>query len=448
MLRKTLTILIGTALSLSLNARPSAAQTVEKNVSARGELQAWRAVETMTPAGRVGVGEPYTAEEMKIASMQSELDGHVVDHAAKDAMEKVAVGTCHPRLVSFATISAAVSSVPAGATIQVCPGTYAEQVTITKPLTLEGMTVGIANQVVITVPSAGLVQNAVSMFGESVAAQVLVEAGPVNITNIAVDGTGGDMSCVSWLAGIFYGTGSSGTVNQVRASGQIDSTCGVGIWAENANTSSESVTVRNSTVYNVDSAGIFAGSGATPTLSADIRNNVVSTSSAVAAIDSDSVNGEVNGNDVSNSVFGVYDLSSINVQANRIIGATTGIYMANGGTASGNKVSGSSQGVLLGASGATLSNNVIMSSTTAAVELGCFSATLSGNLINDAPVGFDAAPTTVAPGSNTFANTATTITNGCATAAVAARTARFTAIRSNSSEQWHTPATPFGTRTK
>jgi hypothetical protein len=328
----------------------------------------------------------------------------------------------------------------------VCPGTYAEQVVITVPLTLQGVTFGTTNQVLITVPVAGLVPNAVSMFGESVAAQVLVEgplSGPVNIRNIAVDGTGGNMSCTAnvWLAGIYYGSGTSGTVNRVRASGQINGTCGVGIWAENANTSGELVTVQNSTVYNVDSAGIFAGSGATPTLTANLNKNVVNASAAVAAIDSDSVQGQVTENNVSNSVFGVYDVSNINVQENTIIGATTaGIYMANGGTASGNAVSGSGEGVLLGASGATLKYNVIMSSTTAGVELGCFSATVSNNQINDAPVGVDAAPTTVALGSNTFSNTATTFTNSCGFAALAAKTAR--------AQQWHTPGTPFGTRTK
>ena len=364
----------------------------------------------------------------------------------------VQVGNCLTGPQNFSTISAAVSSVPPGSTVEVCPGTYAEQVPITKALTLVGVTSGTANRVLITVPSSGPVQNAVSMFGEPVAAQVLVEEagpGPVNITNITVDGTGGDTSCTVWLAGIFYGSGSSGTVNRVRASNQIDSTCGVGIWAENANTPGETVTVQNSTVYNADSAGIFGGSGTMPTLTFKVENNVVSTSAAVAAIDSDSVNGDVNANDVSNAVFGVYDLSKINVQTNTIIGTTYGIFLGNGGTASGNKVSASSQGVLLGASGAMLSNNVIMSSTTAGVELGCFSATVNGNLINDAPVGVDAAPTTVALGTNTFANTATTFTNGCAAAAaLAAPTAELTAIGSNSSEQWHTPATPFGTRRK
>ncbi|HEX8837269.1 MAG TPA: hypothetical protein VF748_10065, partial [Candidatus Acidoferrum sp.] len=182
MLRKTLTMLISAAFALSLEAAPgnsptartlSAPEIVEKNVAARGGLQAWRAVETMTLAGKMGAGgnqratlsvpipggrkgqtnlqgvrerpaeevqlpfvmdlarphkarvelkfngqtgvqvydgsngwklrpflnrlvvAPYTAEEMKITSVQSELDGPMVDCAAKgtrielDGMEKV-----------------------------------------------------------------------------------------------------------------------------------------------------------------------------------------------------------------------------------------------------------------------------------------------------------------------------------------------------------------------
>jgi hypothetical protein len=284
------------------------------------------------------------------------------------------------------------------------------------------------------------------MFGESVAAQILVlGAGPVNISNIAIDGTGGDMGCLSWLAGIFYGSGSFGTVSQVRASGQIDSTCGVGIWAENSTSSMESVVIRDSSVYNVDSAGIFAGSGATPSLSVAIANNVVNANAGVAGIDADSVTGAVVGNVLSAaSPFGVFNLSGTTVGTNTIIGATTGIFLGNGGTASSNNVSGSNIGVLLGASSATVSNNRIMSSATAGVELGCFTASVSGNYINDAPIGVDSAVAVL--GSNTFANTSVTVSNGCALAA-AAFSASTTARRTDVSG-WHTPATPFGTRMK
>jgi hypothetical protein len=145
-------------------ANPSAAEVITKNVAARGGLEAWRAVKTMSLSGRTGAGgnqratlqlptqgqatvvtrntdqaplpsrrveevylpflmelarprkmrfelqfagqtalqvydgvngwklrpylnrlevEPYTADEMKAASMQSELDGALVDYAAK-----------------------------------------------------------------------------------------------------------------------------------------------------------------------------------------------------------------------------------------------------------------------------------------------------------------------------------------------------------------------------
>ena len=360
----------------------------------------------------------------------------------------VQVGGCKSGLANYPTISAAITGAPSGSTIDVCPGTYAEQVTITKSLNLTGVASGTADQALITVPSTGLVQNATSFFGEPVAAQVLVLGpGSVNITNLAVDGTGGDMACSSWLAGIFYASGSSGTVNHVRASNQIDTTCGVGIWAENGGTSSQSVTVRNSSVYNVDSAGIFAGSGATPTLSITLSNDVVSASSAVADIDVDSVNGTVSANNISNSSFGVFDISSgVSVTSNTIMGSTTGIFLGNGGTAASNQVSGGSEGILLGASGATINNNTIVSNTAAGVELGCFAASVSGNSINDAPVGLDAIPASATIGTNNLFNTTTTITGGCAAAAVASP--RALAMRANVREQWHTPATPFGTRTK
>jgi hypothetical protein len=177
-----LTVLIATAFALSVKAGPntsptarplSAAEIAEKNVAARGGLQAWRAVQTMTLEGKMGAGgnqratlsvpvpggrkaqnglqgirqrpveevqlpfvmdlarphksrvelefkgqtaiqvydgtsgwklrpflnrlevEPYTADEMKTSSKQAELDGPIVDYAAKgtrielDGIEKV-----------------------------------------------------------------------------------------------------------------------------------------------------------------------------------------------------------------------------------------------------------------------------------------------------------------------------------------------------------------------
>ena len=182
MLRKLLVVCISMAFGLSLaaaqkntpssRAHLSAAEIVEKNVAARGGLQAWRAVQTLSLSGNMGAGgnqratlslpnmgsmkkvdnrllprrraeeaqlpfvmelkrprkmrvelqfngqtavqvydgnngwklrpflnrrevEPYSADELKIASMQPDLDGPLVDYAAKGTrielvgMEKV-----------------------------------------------------------------------------------------------------------------------------------------------------------------------------------------------------------------------------------------------------------------------------------------------------------------------------------------------------------------------
>jgi hypothetical protein len=127
-----------------------------------------------------------------------------------------AVGTCKPSLPSYTTISVAVSGVPPGSTVLVCPGTYPEQVTIAQPLTLKGISSGNSGQAVITVPGSGLAV-VTDGFGNSIAPLVHVTAGPVNISDITVDGTGSNVTFPPWLAGILYDSGSSGTVNEITA---------------------------------------------------------------------------------------------------------------------------------------------------------------------------------------------------------------------------------------
>src|SRR5712664_1619802 len=179
MFRKSLGICMSLALAISLAAagvdtasqsKLSAAAIVDKNVAARGGLQAWRTVQTLSLAGKLGAGgnrratlpvpvpgphasaqalvtrpaeevqlpfvmelkrprkmrfelqfsgqtaiqvfdgangwklrpflnrrvvEPYTTEEMKMSSLQADVDGYLVDYAAKGiqielvGMEKV-----------------------------------------------------------------------------------------------------------------------------------------------------------------------------------------------------------------------------------------------------------------------------------------------------------------------------------------------------------------------
>ncbi len=125
------------------------------------------------------------------------------------------VGTCKPGKADFTTIQEAVTGVPPGSTINVCAGTYPEQVAILQPLTLQGAASGNNSSVVITGPSSGVLAPTVPV---SLLASALVavsnSGGPVNITGITVDGTGITGSSSGEAAGILYDS-SPGTLNRV-----------------------------------------------------------------------------------------------------------------------------------------------------------------------------------------------------------------------------------------
>lgn len=50
-------------------------------------------------------------------------------------------------------------------------------------------------------------------------------------------------------------------------------------------------------------------------------------SAALAAVDSDRVTGQVVANNISNTLFGVFDTSGLNMTGNTIMGSTYGIYL-------------------------------------------------------------------------------------------------------------------------
>jgi polygalacturonase len=68
------------------------------------------------------------------------------------AAATVAVGTCHGTTPHYPTIQQAVNAVSSGGTVLVCPGVYAEQVTITQSLTLKGVASGTAQAATIAPP--------------------------------------------------------------------------------------------------------------------------------------------------------------------------------------------------------------------------------------------------------------------------------------------------------
>ena len=146
------------------------------------------------------------------------------------ACAQVAVGTCRPNLVHFDNLDDAVHGVPNGETILVCPGTYAEQVTISASLTLKGIQSGNSGLPIIVPPPGGLRQNAVGFDlpfswyrNAALAAQILVNPGAtVNVSGIALDATNSLLTdCSINPIAILY-QDSSGVVDHVSAKNQIN----------------------------------------------------------------------------------------------------------------------------------------------------------------------------------------------------------------------------------
>jgi parallel beta-helix repeat protein len=241
----------------------------------------------------------------------------------------VQVGNCL-NLASYPTISQAVSSVPAGSTIRICPNTYAEQVVIKKSLTLigvsatgaSGATASGANNPTIVSPVNGVQVNAadLSQGNQPTAAQIAVLGPPiatapitVNISNLIVDGSNNQLSgCGTDLVGIYY-QNASGTINHVvtrfQELDQSDFGCqdGLAIYAQAGYSDSvaSTVTIENNSVHDYDKNGItvdgdqltatveanyVVGIGATPLIA---QNGIQISDGAVGKVSTNTVTDDV-----------------------------------------------------------------------------------------------------------------------------------------------------------
>ena len=193
------------------------------------------------------------------------------------------VGTCKSG-TRFSTIQSALDASPAPNTVEVCPGISSEQVTISHPVTLEGITEGNGSLAQIELPSDYTVNASVIAGGrtEPAIAQVYVNdvsGGSVNLTNLNVNGVGFGTNDIIFI-GVLYNQ-SSGTINQVTTSAQNTSggatnVDGWGMWIQGGS-SKPAVTVENSSVHDFNGGGILAvGETAAPDLTVTIKKNVVS----------------------------------------------------------------------------------------------------------------------------------------------------------------------------
>jgi hypothetical protein len=339
-----------------------------------------------------------------------------------------AVGTCKPSLPSYSTISAALNAAPVGATVLVCPGTYAEQVVITQAVTLQGVSSGDADQSVIAPPSGGLTNTATDDFADTVAYQVWINnaSGPVNLSKLTIDGTGNGITglCSEYVAGVFY-QNSSGTANLIAARNQKGSGCGFGFYVEGGS-ANPSVTIENSSIHDYDFAGIYTETNsATSELTATISGNDVTC--AFTGIDfcggillQAGTTDTVTGNFVSSTFDGIDATPSVtgSISRNTVINSSEyGIdTAADEVSVTNNKIINTNShnysiGIVLFTAVGTIQSNSIANAN-AGIGFNCsLNPNVHSNTITDAGVGVVNVPSTITT-SNSYSNVGT-IRSGC-----------------------------------
>jgi hypothetical protein len=350
------------------------------------------------------------------------------------------VGTC--KSGAFKTIQSALNASPAPNVVNVCPGQYAEQLLITKPVTIEGITGSGGNRAQIVLPDDNTANATLNDGGGPIAAaaQILVtnvSGGAVNLTNLMVNGEGFGITDTLFI-GIVY-QNSSGTINEVITAFQngegATNVPGMGMWIQGGS-SKPTVTVENSSIHDFNADGIFVTGTTTATdLTVTIKNNAVLTTSATSydiAAEQGS-DATVSGNVVNGGLLGILiDASAGAVSGNTVIGSNEGIVLAtDGASIESNKIFDSiGDGIVVGSDLETsvVEDNVIrtvnqpgsLDVTGTGIELNCSNATstlVHSNTITDALYGYGNAPAGFG-GSNTYGGVVTEI-GACTNASVA-----------------------------
>lgn len=336
---------------------------------------------------------------------------------------------------TFTSIQAAVLAAGAGDKINVCPGTYPEQVNITKPLTVQGIEVNGQNLAVI-MPAPALANTTSLTSGNPIAAIVLVDGtDKVTLDNLTIDGsTNGISGCSPNLMGIFY-RNASGDIDNVAvrniklAPADFGCQSGLAIFVQSGNGGKSKVDISDSSVHDYQKNGITAnevgsdvkirgnavtGIGSTPLIA---QNGIQLANGAKGTVDSNSVINHVfslctSVSSCSASSTGILILDSDGVKVTK---NTTGnsqvniFYRGNKGDVNNNTIFQSPifDGIDLIGNQNKAINNSIFNSEEAGVFVNGDNNSVNANTINEAPVGIleDPASTNSHFGGNKFFNT-------------------------------------------
>lgn len=306
------------------------------------------------------------------------------------------VGTCAKG--AFSTVSDAIAAAPAGSTINVCPGLYIEQLVISKAVNLHGICASNSCQSTVATPSGGLLTTSSLRYG-TVAAQIQITSGPVNITGITVNGN--TSACPSYpYFGIFYSSGSSGTVNNVETLYQlclpaVGPSQGYAVLVENGGGAMQSVAIENSNFNNFTQNGIvvYGDQSSSPTLNVSIKNNWV-TGGDYGIMLLGNVQGIISGNVIQTGLTGVYAGSpNLTVSGNTLQSGNIGVEISSPAvTVSSNRIFNEFQaGISIESTNDNVQNNRI-AQVPIGIEFNCnaqASGAVTGNSINGARTGLD-----------------------------------------------------------
>ena len=159
----------------------------------------------------------------------------------------------------FAKIQDAVNAASPGDTIQICPGVYAEQVSISKALEVNG------NNGAILRPSGAAANSTGLASGQPIAAILLIEnTTDVTIRNVTVDGADADINaCAPDLVGVFFRNASGQLSHMAVRNAKLSSSfnacqSGSAILVQSGGGRNSVVGIAESSIHNYQKNGITA----------------------------------------------------------------------------------------------------------------------------------------------------------------------------------------------
>src|SRR5215469_3523833 len=178
----------------------------------------------------------------------------------------------------YSTITAAVNSAAPGDVIAICPALYAEQLVITKPLTLRGLAVHDVNRTVIQPQS---LQPLESLPVEAVI--TVMNTQDVQIENLAIDASNNTVSgCTPGLAAIHYFNASGEIENDAIFGAQpkdplscaeIAPGNGFGVLIDSSESGPFHVSVKYNSIHDYTKDGVYATNAG---VTASVEGNFIS----------------------------------------------------------------------------------------------------------------------------------------------------------------------------